>query len=108
MAREKTGFVGESSDRPGVWVKLRYKDEFGKSRVIQRKVENKTEGRKVLKKLMDDIEKHGSQIIDGDRMTFAQLAEQYEKRKVFAPVYKEETKVAGMRSYKSVKSRLKL
>lgn len=108
MAREKTGFVGERSDRPGVWVKLRYKDEFGTSRVIQRKVENKTEGRKLLKKLMDDIEKHGSQIIDGDRMTFAHLAEQYETRKVFAPVYKEETKVAGMRSYKSVKSRLKL
>lgn len=41
-------------------------------------------------------------------MTFAQLADQYEKRKVFAPVYKGETEVAGMRSFKSVKSRLKL
>lgn len=107
MPRQKTGSVIRRKDRPGWWVRLPYKDELGRQRVIQRKVENKTEGGKLLKKLMTDIDAHGAKIIDGDRMSFAQLAEHYEKRKVFAPVYKEDTKVAGMRSYKSVKSRLK-
>lgn len=107
MPRQKTGSVIRRSDRPGWWVRLPYKDDLGKQRLIQRKVENKTEGQKFLKKLLNEIEQHGSNIIDGDRMTFEHLADHFEKRKVFAPVYKNETKVAGMRSYKSVKSRLK-
>ncbi len=107
MPRQKTGSVIKRSDRPGWWVRLPYKDDLGKQRLIQRKVENKTEGQKLLKKLLNEIEQHGSNIIDGDRMTFEQLATHFEQRKVFAPVYKNETKVAGMRSYKSVKSRLK-
>lgn len=108
MPRQKTGCVIKRKDRPGWWVRLPYRDEFGKQRIIQRKVENRTEGGKLLKKLMQDIEQHGAKIIDGDRMTFAQLANHYETRKVFEPVYKEDTKIAGMRSFKSVKSRLKI
>ncbi len=108
MPRQKTGSIVKRKDRPGLWVRLPYKDEFGKQHVIQRKVENRTEGGKLLKSLMREIEQHGVKIVDGDRMTFSQLLSEYEKRKVFAPVYKGETKVAGMRSHKSVKSRLNL
>jgi hypothetical protein len=44
-------------ERPaGLWGRLSYKDELGKQRVIQRKVENRTEGGKLIKGLMRGIE----------------------------------------------------
>lgn len=106
MAREKTGCIVKRKDRPGLWVRVKYKDAEGKEKVIQRKVDTRTEGKLVIKKLLREIEDHGAKIIDGDRLTFAKLAEQYKERKLQPPTYKGETKVSGLRSYESLRRRL--
>jgi integrase len=108
MPREKTGSIIQRKDRPGLWALYVYKDELGKARVLQRRVTNITEGKTLLKKWAREIEQHGSGVIDGDKMTFAVLAEKFKKAKVFAPVVKDGRKVAGLRSHESVNSRIKL
>jgi integrase len=107
MPKKKISNLIKRKDRPGLWARLTYTDELGRRRVIQRKVASRTEGEILLKKLRREIEDHGEQIIDGDRLTFTQLAKRYEERKLIAPVYKDENKVAGLRSHESLKRRLK-
>src|SRR5262249_32280704 len=86
---------------PGIWHTAKYTDETGRRRVIQRKVDSKTEGKALLKKLLREIEDDGARIIDGERMTFGKLADIYTDHKLKPPVYKGETRVSGMRSWKN-------
>src|SRR5262245_46158705 len=106
MSREKTGSIVRRKDRPGLWVRVKYKDEDGKEKVLQRKVETRTEGKTLIKKLLRKIEDHGTKIIDGERLTFTKLADIYRERKLQPPVYKGDTKVSGLRSYESLRRRL--
>ncbi len=106
MPREKTGSIVKRKDRTGLWVRVKYKDESGQEKVIQRKVETRTEGRLVIKKLLRQIEDHGTKIIDGERLTFTKLADIYRERKLQPPTYKGDTKVSGLRSYESLRRRL--
>lgn len=106
MPRQNTGCIVKRKDRPGLWVRVQYRDENGSKRVLQRKVETRTAGKLVMKKLMRVIEDHGVTFLDGDRMTFAKLAEQYNEKKLQPPTYKGETKVGGLRSYDSLRRRL--
>lgn len=115
MSRQKTGSIFTRKDRPGLWVKVPYRDESGRARYLQRRVEssvrgrpaNKTDARNLIKQLTGEIERQGVRAIDGDRLTFAELAKIYEARKIIPPVYKGETKIGGMRSYRSARSLLK-
>jgi integrase len=101
MPRERKGSIGKRKDRPGLWSRVSYTDETGRHRVLQRKVANRTEGRETLKRLLREIEDDGARIIDGERMTFNELAETYKDHKLKPPVYKGETRVSGMRSWKN-------
>ncbi len=115
MPRQKTGSIFSRKDRPGLWVKVPYQDESGQTRYLQRRVESSTKGkpatkadaRNLIKKLMGEIDRQGVRAIDGDRLTFADLAKVYADRKIVPPVYKDETKIGGMRSYRSARSLLK-
>src|SRR5262245_49458947 len=101
MPRERQGSIKTRKDRPGLWARVSYVDETGRRRVIQRKVASKTEGKALLKKLLREIEDDGARIIDGERMTFGKLADIYTDHKLKPPVYKGETRVSGMRSWKN-------
>lgn len=91
MPRQREGTIGKRKDRPGLWARVTYTDETGHRRVLQRKVANRTEGREVLKRLLRQIEDDGPRIIDGERMTFGELAENYTDHKLKPAVYKGET-----------------
>jgi integrase len=84
-----------------------YSDELGRRRVIQRRVATRTEGKILLKKLLREIEDHGARILDGDRMTFKDLAKVYEEKRLFEPTITPSGKAIGLKSYKSVRRRLK-
>lgn len=105
--RTRTGYVYYDKERKSWTARITYRDESGKVRNIKRQVENRTEGKQILSKLIREIEEHGEQIIDGDSMTFKKLAEIYEERKLMPPVYKGETKVSGLRSHQTMKVFLK-
>ncbi len=105
--RTRTGYVYYDKERKSWTARITYRNESGKVRNIKRQVENRTEGKQFLNKLLREIEDHGEQIIDGDSMTFKKLAEIYEERKLTPPVYKGEAKVSGLRSHQSMKVFLK-
>src|SRR5262245_53536656 len=101
MPRDREGSIIKRKDRPGLWARVTYTDETGRRRVLQRKVASRTEGREVIKKLLREIEDEGPRIVDGERLTFEKLAEEYTNHKIKPPVYKGETRVSGMRSWKN-------
>jgi integrase len=112
MPRERKGYVYFDKKLKSWFARLPYTDELGKKHNIRRKVGNKTEGKNLLKKLTRDIDQHGSTIIDGDRLAFSKLADIYENEKLVEPHYEEDengekSRVAGLRSYKDMKRKLK-
>ncbi len=107
MPRQRTGCVIKRKDRDGWWARLSYADKSGERRTLQRKADNRTEAKQLLKKMLREVEDHGPEIVEADKMRFATLAKIYEERKVIPPEYEGETKTKGLRSYKSQQRRLK-
>jgi integrase len=106
MPRQRTGYVYFDKERKAWTARVEYKDDLGKTRNIKRQVANKTEGKLLLKQLLREIEQHGSQVIDGAKLTFAKLADIYRDEKLIEPVYQDGVRVAGLRSYQGQRRRL--
>lgn len=106
MPRQRTGCVIKRKDRDGWWARLSYSDKSGERRTLQRKADNRTEAKLLLKKMLREVEDHGPEIVEADKMRFAALAKIYEERKLIPAKYEGDTKVAGLRSYKSQQRRL--
>lgn len=106
MPKQRTGYVYYDKKRKTWTARLTYKDDLGRTRNIRRQVANKTEGNLLLKKLLGEIERRGSSVIDGDRLTFARLADVYRDEKLIEPVYEDGVRVAGLRSYKDMRRKL--
>ena len=69
MPKQRTGYVYYDEKRKTYVARLTYKDELGRTRNIKRQVGNKTEGNIMLKKLLRDIDQHGSTIIEGNKLS---------------------------------------
>jgi len=108
MPRQSEGSVITRSDRPGLWARVTYSDNQGRRRVIQRRVTTRTEGKQLLKQLLREIEERGTQVIEGDKLTFAKLASIYESQRLFEPTLTPSGKTVGLKSYKTVRRRLKV
>lgn len=107
MPRQRTGYVYYWKERKSWYARLTFTDASGKRRNVCRSVENKTEGNKLLKKLLRDLEDSGEKVLDSEKMTFRQLARLYSDRKLIAAEYQGDTKVRGLRSYKILQGYLK-
>jgi integrase len=77
-------------------------DGSGKKKQYLRKADNKTHARRLRDELEQQFDERGEMAIAGDKMRFRDLAEIYEKRKLFDAEYhgtgKARRKVAGVRS----------
>lgn len=107
MPKERTGGVTWNAQRQTWMARLDWQDETGKRRCRKQQVENKTRGKELVKQWIAEQSAHGEQIIDGERLTFKQLAGVYAEKKLTAPVYQGETKVSGLRSHLTLKFCLK-
>jgi integrase len=85
-----------------------YTDETGKRRTIRRRAENKTQAKELLRDLLQKHRDHSEQLLDGERMTFAALADYYEKTYLVEPQYVGDRKVAGLWSAYDLRLRLKV
>ncbi|MCI0339064.1 MAG: site-specific integrase [Acidobacteria bacterium] len=108
MARPRTGSITFDNQRKLFVVRLTYHDEAGKRRDLRRTAETKTEALRLLTSLKRDLDHEGAQFIDGDRLTFQKLAEQYTEKRLTEPIYRDGQKVAGLRSWQDQRRRLKL
>lgn len=106
MSKERTGYV---FPRGETWVaRVTYTDSTGTRRNISRSFPTKSEANKGLKSLVKNLDEKGSRFVNFEHQTFADLADYYEKHYLIEPVYIEDRKVAGLRSYQSLKRRLNL
>lgn len=107
MANEKHGYTYKNKRDGKIHARLTYTDETGKRRNIDRIVSNITEGNKLLKRLVREFENEGERAIEGDRMTFDELANIYRERKLIPAKYVDGRKVAGLRSFEAPRGFLK-
>lgn len=107
MPRQRKGYVWYWKERKSYYARLTFTDASGKRRNICRSVENKTEGSKLLKQLIRDLEDNGEKALNSEKMTFRQLAKLYSDRKLIAAEYQGDTKVRGLRSHKNQQGYLK-
>ncbi len=103
MPRERKGAVitrGKS-----IYARVRFVDDFGKTRSIERKAENRTNAKLILRNLLSELDERGEKGIQAESLTFRQLAEDYKSRKLIPAEYhgnaKNITKIAGLRSWKT-------
>lgn len=96
-------------DRNGVqhwYARIVRTDGLGKKRQFIVRADNKTHARRLRDEMELKFARSGPREIDGDRLTFRELAEYYRTRRVVPPEYHATRdgvrKVAGLRSYKSV------
>lgn len=73
----------------------------GKKKQYTAKADSKSHARRLRDELSDKFSERGEKAIEGDKMTFRELADDYKERKLIPAKYHHNRKVAGLRSYKS-------
>lgn len=116
MARQKrsrrasgTGSIVERGEgsRKRLYLRKRYRDDkTGKMRDKLVPVSNRTEANEKAVELQHEFKKAGPRIFDGDRMTFNEVADEYERLKIHEAEYVQDRKVSGMRDHRTAKERL--
>lgn len=106
--KSRTGYVYKN-EKTGIWfARVTYTDKNGKRKNIQRKVENKTKGDELLKKLIHKIDNDGASSIELEKLTFLDLADHYTKHYLKEAQYVNGRKVSGLRSVNSVRGYVKI
>lgn len=103
MPRERKGAVINRGKT--IYARVRYVDDFGKTKSIERKAENRTNAKVILKNLLRELDEKGEKGIEAQSLTFRQLAEDYKSRKLIPAEYHGNgnniTKIAGLKSWKT-------
>lgn len=100
MAKERRGSIRTRKDG-SIWARVTYVGNDGKRHELQRRAENRTQARFIIKGLLAELEERGDRGLDGQRMTFKELAAYYKEHKLIPAEYHGERKVAGLRAYKT-------
>jgi len=83
-----------------IYARLQYTDDTGVKREKYKSITDKRTARSVVEKMRQELEDHGSETLQSDKMTFAELAGKYKTTKLIQAVYVDGVKVAGRRSIK--------
>jgi integrase len=106
---ERKGFIVEKAGK--LYVRVCYTDQLGQRRELMRRAKDRKHARELKKQLVKQLENsaEGNQRaeLDGQRMTFRQLAERYEAVKLIPAQYVGDRKVAGLRSFETPKRQLR-
>ncbi|MBS1806824.1 MAG: tyrosine-type recombinase/integrase [Acidobacteria bacterium] len=82
-------------------------DDNGKRREKHLKAESKAHARELYNKMRRELQEHGERLLDAERMTFKDLADEYEKSHLQPAEFASDRKISGLRSYKSPRAFLK-
>jgi hypothetical protein len=93
--KSRKGYVFHNKETGAWYARVIYTDRSGKRKNIQRKVENKSKGDELLKTLVHSIENDGASSIEAEKLTFADLADHYEKHYVKEAQYVNGKKSQG-------------
>ena len=83
MAKERRGSIRTRKDG-SIWARVTYVGNDGKRHELQRRAENRTQARFIIKGLLAELEERGDRGLDGQRMTFKELAAYYKEHKLLS------------------------
>ncbi len=83
-----------------LFARVGYTDDQGKRHDVVRAAESRTNARELIREILRDLEEHGAQAFDAERMTFADLAKHFETHYLKDAQYVDGRKIAGVRSLK--------
>jgi integrase len=93
-----------------LYARIQYQDEAGKLKEKLRRIHSGkiTDVWKEVRTMRDELNQHGEETLNADKMTFLELAEKYKASKVFPAILKDGHKVAGLKSHKPVETYVKI
>ena len=90
-----------------LYARLQYKDPNGKPREKYRPISDKRLARTVVEEMRRELEAHGSEMLDAEKLKFGELATQYRETRLVEAKYVNGVKVSGRRSLLSLFTALK-
>lgn len=105
MGRVRKGSVAEKKGR--LYARLQFVDQNGQKRDLWRKAENRKHAREIIKQLIRETDDYGESLHDAYNMTFAELADYFEKNFLTPAEYINGRKVNGVRSIIPAQAALK-
>jgi integrase len=90
-----------------LYARLQYQDETGKWREKLKPISDKRTANRVVEEMRRELEVHGEESLHSDKLTFRELATEYEKVEMIEPVYSNGFKIEGKRSLDSMQYYLK-
>ncbi len=96
--------------KSNLYARIQYQDDTGKLKEKLRRVPSGkiTDVWKEVRAMRDELNQHGEETLNADKMTFLTLAEKYKEAKVFPAIIKDGHKVAGLKSHKPVETYVKI
>lgn len=93
-----------------LYARIQYQDDTGKQKEKLRRVPSGkiNDVWKEVRAMRDELNQHGEETLNADKMTFLDLAEKYKEANVFPAIIKDGHKVAGLKSYKPVETYVKI
>lgn len=91
-----------------LYARFQYNDESGKIREKLKPLTDKRNARTVVDQMRRELETHGEETLQADKVTFKDLAEKYKQAKVFPAVIRDGIKVSGLKSHKPVETYVKI
>lgn len=93
MAKKTNGYTYEEN---GKWyARFTFTDSTGRRRNIKRRAGSKSQAREVLRRLLLELDTHGSKSVQSSNMTFNDLADFYAKHYLRPAEFVNGRKVAG-------------
>jgi integrase len=89
-----------------LYARLQYQDESGKWKEKLKPITDKRTANRIVEEMRRELELHGQETLNSDKLTFRELAEKYEEVKLVPATYQDGVKVSGKRSIAPVKSAL--
>lgn len=107
-ARSREG--GYKWMKGNLYARIQYQDDTGKLKEKLRRVPSGkiTDVWKEVRAMRDELNQHGEETLNADKMIFLDLAQKYKEAKVFPAIIKDGHKVAGLKSYKPVEYYVKI
>ena len=98
---------GSEVQKNGNWyARIRWTEENGKRKDLWIAAKNKSHASEIIQEKLQEIKEHGESSLDKSRITFAYLADYFEKNYVVAAEYVDGRKIIGRRSLKGLKGQI--
>jgi len=98
MPKSKSGSI--RNRKGSLYARVTFFDDNGKRKEKWRRADSRTHAKELLNDMLRDLEDHGPEVFDIEKITFSDLAEQYKETYLMPPQYVSDRKVAGRRDWK--------